>query len=350
MQQPPIIVRPKAVRRSPYHRLTPAPQVQITQRDGIVLAELARHRFLTAEQINRLAFGAPTRRVRRRLRLLFDADIINRTTVVAQPTHGVPSYLYSLTERGADLIGPDLEMARHVPTRPSRSLRFVAHHVQVCNFYVSLTEALVLRQAKQSSADCLEPGRILQWQHEWQLKLSQAHGAPRAERVMIPDQHGQRAVTFLPDAFFELGVAGGDSYFFFFEMDRSTHGQKVWRERALAYTHYARPQHGLFRRRFGDGKRDTFRLLIVTPRDYRGRSRCNNILSTIEQTVGATSLFLGATLPDIMPPVNPVRSRSPERARDQIPQRSDAILRPIWRQVGNPRRCSLLPTVRCKTN
>lgn len=344
MKDQPIIVRPKTSRRLLYDRRKTAPRVQITERDRIVLTELARHRFLTAMQLNRLAFRSPARRVRRRLRLLFDADIIDRTTVVGQPTHGVPSYLYSLTQRGADLIARDVTVTIQVPTVRSRSLRFVAHHVQVCNFYVSLNEALLVRNTKQQRED--SPQQILQWQHEWQMKLPQPQGPPRAERVMIPDQRGTRGVTFLPDAFFELGVPGGDSYFFFFEMDRSTHGHKVWRERALAYAHYARPQHGLFRRRFGAGKRDTFRLLIVTPRDYRGRSRCNNILSTIEQTVGATNLFLGSTLPEIMPPNDPSTALTPGRARDQMPQPSTAILDPIWRQVGNTRRCSLLPTVR----
>jgi len=127
------------------------------------------------------------------------------------------------------------------------------------------------------------------------------------------------ATTFLPDGFCELRLLGNRSFAFFVEVDMANHPQRVWRERAKLYTAYGDPRTGLFRRRFG---RETFRLLIVTTNDYRQRSRCANILRTIQQTVGQSDMFLGTTFDCLT---------------------SDTIFGPCWRTAdGTDRRVSLV--------
>ncbi|MHB9080390.1 MAG: replication-relaxation family protein [Pirellulaceae bacterium] len=287
--------------------------MRLTERDVNLLASLATHHFLSATQIQRLIFQrAKERRVRRRLQVLLDHQLVDRVAVVAQPTRGVPQSVYILTAPGAALLAAETGHTVQ-PYRLSRHcLRSVTHQLVVNDFFAHLTLAV-------AANGCA----VRRWQHAWQLTIRGRDGVARAESVEIRDPRNQqrKQARLLPDAFFELVQPNGESLLFFAEIDLANHALSVWRERALVFTAYADPRQGLFRQRFGGGRRDNFRLLIVTTPDYRRRSRCDNILSTIYAAVGDSDLFLGVPLSDV----------TPER-----------ILGPVWRQPGKQERCSLL--------
>jgi len=305
-------------RKAPlYRRLPDARSIRLTERDALVLEALRGHRCLSADQLRRLVFRCGASMVRRRLRDLYDHGFVDRVRVAAAPTRGVPPFVYVLTRQGVDVL-PDLlsrfrpDLAAAWGQRPqvrgvgAAGLRFVVHRHIVNELHVVLEEA------------ARERGYTVRWQHEEDLMVVRQGNRQRAETVK--DARLPKATTFLPDGFFELRTAKGDCYAFFVEVDLSTHPQRVWRERARLYTVYGDPAAGLFRRRFG---RETFRLAVITRNDYRQRSRCDNILRTIRQTVGPSDMFLGTTLGFLT---------------------ADRILGPCWRvDDGTDRRVALVP-------
>jgi len=162
--------------------------------------------------------------------------------------------------------------------------------------------------------------RLSNWQHEWELKRPDESGRRLAERVDLTDPDTQRELSLkiLPDAYFTL-TTGSRTIPFFFEYDSGSHGHRVWRDRALAYTAYDR--QGLFARRFGPSSGLGFRLLVVTPTGTARRCRCTNLLHTIEQAVGPSRLFLASTVSEVT---------------------GQTVLTRIWRQPGSTERHGLL--------
>lgn len=272
------------------YRRAPVPRpLHVTSRDVAVLEALWRHRGLSGDQLRRLVLHCGPSMARRRLRALFDHGLIERVRLTAAPTAGLPPFLYTLTRRGADALPdllaqyrPDLLVAEEVsPTVANLAgveLRFAFHRYLVNEVHVVLEEA------------ARDGGHRLEWRHEESLTLSTEPGRPRAERVEHPLL--REPMTFLPDAYFVVRTARGDSFAYFLELDRATHPQRVWRDRARLYAAYADRTRGFFRQRFG---RETFRLAIVTTPDYRRRSRRDNILRSIREAVGASDMFLATT-------------------------------------------------------
>ena len=288
----------------------------LTERDAVAFDALWRHRCLSAEQLRRLVFRCGPSMLRRRLRALYDNGFIERVRVAAVPTQGVPPFLYTLTRSAAEILPellgrfrPDLVPASGdfggVSGLAGAGLRFVSHRHIVNETHVVLEEAARVR------------GYGVHWLHEEDLTIGPTGNGKRAETVTHPVL--TEATTFLPDGFCELRLPGGRSFAFFIEVDMANHPQRVWRERAKLYTAYADPRTGYFRRRFG---RETFRLAIITTNDYRQRSRCQNILRTIHQTIGQSDMFLGTTFDCLT---------------------SDRIFGPCWRTAdGTDRRVSLV--------
>jgi hypothetical protein len=300
--------RPEPMRQRArrFRRRDEPPQMHLTQRDIEVLEALAVHRFLSGEQLRLLVFGCSGSRTRRRLRALFDHGFVERISVVAQPTRGIPPFLYALTARGAEALDEvGVQAVGGGGGASDLSPQTVRHRLIVNDVFIAVTTAT--RNTRYS---------LRNWRHEQDLKLAGDDGRGRAEQIQHPSL--RRPTSFLPDAFFELDLGDGSTFAFFVEVDLATHAQRVWRERALLYTAYADPRTGLFRRRFG---RETFRLLIVTTPDFRGRSRRDNILHSIHQTIGPSPLFLATTLNDL---------------------REDRILGGVWRIPGGNAAVSLL--------
>ena len=286
-----------------YVRAARPRRIHLTERDIAVLRALAVHRILSADQLQRLVLRCSASRVRRRLRALYDHELIDRLSVIAQPTAGVPPVVYVLGAAGNAILAERGLAAAGTFTAPPGPA-FIRHRYLVNDFYVKLVAAI------RSS-----PYRLREWRHEQQLKLPGVDGRGAVERVAHPTL--PEPMPFLPDAYFQLHLDGTGLLAFFVEIDCSTASQGTWRQRALLYRAYADPAAGLFRQRFG---RETFRVLIQTPREYRRRSRCNNILATIQRTIGETDLFLAAPLNEVT---------------------TDRMLAAIWRRPGADERVSL---------
>jgi hypothetical protein len=281
-----------------------AKPIQLTERDFEVLRALSVHRMLSGDQLQRLVFRCSASRVRRRLRALYDHGLIDRVSIAVQPTAGVPPLVYILGAAGAAVLAERGLAADSTAGNPP-GLAYIRHRYLVNDFYINLVMAV--RGT---------PYRVVGWRHEQQLKLPGPDGRGVVEQVehpLLPER-----MSFLPDAYFQLQISPKTSLAYFLEVDCATHSQRTWQQRALLYTAYADPAGGLFRSRFG---RRTFRLLIVTTPDYRRRSRCDNILATVRQTVGDTDLFLGA----------PVDEVTAERMFDTI-----------WRRPGTDERVAIL--------
>lgn len=304
----PRVERPRARR---FRRRESPRRMHLEERDIEVLQALAVHRVLSGDQLRRLVFQCSGSRVRRRLRTLYDHGFVERLSVVAQPSRGVPPVLYVLTTRGVEALD-ELEVSAASGGVSGLSLQAVRHRLVVNDVFITLSEAV--RNTRYAIRD---------WRHEQQLKLTAEDGRGRVEQVEHPSL--QRPMPFLPDAYFELELGDGSTFAFFVEVDLATHSQRIWRERAQLYTAYADPRMGLFRRRYG---RETFRLLIVTTPDYRGRSRRDNILRSIEQTVGPSPLFLATTLENLQ---------------------GDQILGRVWRAPGARHSTAIIDTAGPRT-
>ncbi len=262
-----------------YRRRKQPKGIRLTSRDQKVLAALAEHRLLSGDQLRRLVFQVSASKVRRRLRALYDHGLVRRMPILALPRQGIPPFVYTLSRDGVALLSGLGEMASETGTN-GVGVQYIHHRYLVNEFYVTLVEA-------SRAAECAVRG----WRHEEALKVSRSRGGlPQAERVEHPRL--SEPTSFLPDAFFELDLGQDHSFAFFVEIDRATHPQRVWRKRAQLYAAYADTRAGLFKRRFG---RETFRVLIVTTPDYRKRSRRDNILRSIQATIGTSDMFLATT-------------------------------------------------------
>jgi hypothetical protein len=266
----------------------PSP-ITLTERDALALEALAGHRCLSAEQLRRMVFRCGPSMLRRRLRALYDNGFIDRIRVAIVPTPKIPPFVYAISHKGAEILPEllarfhpalvsDLSAMRTIAGLQGAGLKFVAHRHIVNETHVVLEEAA----RKQGYSIC--------WSHEEDLTVGGVGKGRRAEVIKHPML--KEPATFLPDGYFELLLPQGQSYAFFVEIDMANHPQSVWQHRAKLYAAYADPRTGLFRQRF---KRETFRLLIITTPDYRQRSRCSNILNSIQKTIGNTDMFLGTT-------------------------------------------------------
>lgn len=135
-----IYVRPKRPR-----------PIIIQARDRAVLAEVFRHRYLTAEHLRALVFSQATlRAVNRRLRALWEHRFLAREWlpfVLGRPGTRARRArpLYCLDRRGAALIRDELGLAPgDVPKTRAENARGFAtlkHHLVATDFLVSLTVA-----------------------------------------------------------------------------------------------------------------------------------------------------------------------------------------------------------------
>lgn len=287
-----------------YQRTRQPSSIRLENRDVEVLEALATHRFLSGEQLRRLIFRCGPSMVRRRLRALYDHRLIARVAMVAQPTQGIPPFVYVLGKDGAGVLA---ETGREASPGAGNSLRIMRHRYLINEFLVTLIEA-----ARGT------PWTVAEWRHEEELLMPAPGGLTRPEQVV--HRLLTRPMPFLPDGYCQLRSTTGELLSYFVEIDRATHPLRVWRERARLYGAYADPLTGLFRRRF---QQDRFRLLIVTTPDYRGRSRRDNIMAALRQGSGPADLFLATTVLEI---------------------RTERILGPIWRTIDG-KSGSLLPNV-----
>lgn len=234
---------------------------QFTDRDGQIIAAVARYRFLTTSQIQRLIFQENTspQSARRRLRYLSQAGFLRK---IQPPLTGAgkEESVYLLEKAGyayAHNMGFDLP--KYGKFRET-SLPFLNHALAVSEFRLSLELALQNHKAAQlhkfiSDFELKTGQRGLRGQHRFKLFST------------LDDPTTGESYAFYPDALVILSGKAERSKskrLYFVEIDKGTETLKVIERKLRAYELSA--QSNLIPK-FGAGQR--FRLLMLVPSEQR---------------------------------------------------------------------------------
>jgi Replication-relaxation len=204
----------------------------LTDTDEEILLSLSRYYYLTAAQISRLLFPDvkdDNRRSQRRLKLLSDAGYVLRLRALATPQYGSAPYVFTLGKKGRQYVA-----RAGVPTptyfRPSeeqekaRNNAFMLHTLATTDVLIA-----VERLCRQY------PVSLEQLLIERELKAHRVY-----VDMPIEGEPGRtRKAAVIPDAWFQVSVAGGPALSISLELDRGTQDQKAWRQKVHALALWA---------------------------------------------------------------------------------------------------------------
>jgi len=175
----------------------PGPTYRLTERDISVVDAVARHRFLSTDQIAALYFpaagGIVSSQCRSRLRHLVEAGFLTRFERPVLRTEGSKPALFGLATGGFDLLVSELGYeSGDIDWRPSHndvSWAFLDHQIMINDIFIALSQA------------CARVGWTLaEWVDDRILKKM------HAEPVLVRDANGkERWVSVVPDAYCALG-------------------------------------------------------------------------------------------------------------------------------------------------
>jgi hypothetical protein len=203
----------------------------IQRRDEHLLRELASMRVIDREQTKIVAGFTSTTRANARLLALYREGLLRR--FFQGTTAGGKKALYSLSPKGARLVGA-----------PHAGLRYGNDELLATNFFVA-----------------------------HQLRVNSVYCAVRYASIPFPDAAFGRWISFsqpvaprlLPDGYFEVmtpeGIAGS-----FLEVDLGHEGSAVWKAKVESYLKFA--ASGDFAKQFGQPR---FRILVVANSEKRVR-------------------------------------------------------------------------------
>jgi hypothetical protein len=226
----------------------------ITEADRAILLALSRYHYLTAAQASRLLYpnlSDDNRYSQRRLKRLTDAQYVMPLRALPPPRVGRAPQVYTLARRGRhylDALGVSLRpyFRPSEETRATENSRFMAHRLAAIDVMIAAD-----RLCRDYPVSC---PRMLS---ERELK----QGALRVDVPPRPDGTGSgiRRVAVIPDAWFQLSVAGGPPLSIAVELDRATEEQVAWRQKVAAYVVWA---SGPYREAF---KADNLTIAVVCP-------------------------------------------------------------------------------------
>jgi hypothetical protein len=206
-------------------RMTTNPYI-ITEVDRSILLALNRFHYLTAAQLSRLLYpnlNDENRYAQRRLKQLSDQEYALQLRALPKPQYGQAPRVYTLARKGRTYV-QGLGVAVEPYFRPSeekwttQNSPFMAHRL-------AAIDVMIAAQGLCRDVQGISCPRMLS---ERELKRT-------ASRVDVVSREGTRRVAVIPDAWFQLKVAGYDTYSIAIELDRGTEDQKVWREKIAAY-------------------------------------------------------------------------------------------------------------------
>lgn len=296
-----------------YRRAQNPPPFTLTERDVQVLRHVHEQRFLTREQIQRLAFTpTTTSSCKRRLTMLYHHAYIDRLYVPVTLPYGAPRAVYCLGRRGAELLASE-----HSADDPSvdwrrqdndRDLIFLAHTLAANDVRIAVTNA------------CRVRAWPLEWTDERTLRSMLA-----GEKIADPGAAG-RAVAVIPDGHFAVDV-DGVRYAFALELDRGTVEERRLRQKARLLGAWT--QSGTYARHF---HLDTLRVLFVVAAGASTAFRMERLRRWTEAE-GGRSLFWFAEYDRVLA--------------------GDVLVDRLWQVGGESGRHALLehvrPTVRTAT-
>jgi hypothetical protein len=277
-----------------FSRSDKAKPIALTVRDLNLLANVARHRFLTSAQLAAMDGGSP-QNVVRSLRLLFDHRYLDRPAshLVMVPLQGTRPLVYAVGQRGARALRAHGHLVDDRADWTEKNKRagavFVEHTLEIAEFMVRLElecrahdqvefvgEQLIIAGSPQATRQAREP---LRWEVE------------RIER-------GRKvALSVVPDGLFALKFADGTASYFLLEIDRGTipikrtdtAGSAAWRKN-IAYklaTYFEGWQAERHVQQFGVKQ---VRVLLLTSSE----ARMKHMLSALHELTGdrGTAFFL----------------------------------------------------------
>ncbi len=277
---------------------TPRP-MRLTRRDKQVIQVVNDFRVLRQDQIQRLLF--PSRNTAQvRLQLLWQQGYLKREFLPVIGGLQTSPILYVLDKRGVELLqhelGYDKASLRWSPNK-DLNYQFLEHTLGLAEVRLAVT------------LSCRRHGfQLKKWLDEKALKADY-------DRVQV----GNKLTAVLPDAFFVIGLPGGEMQFFL-EYDRGPEHLKFLKKKLLAYRVYY--QSGKCQARYGT---DKIRALTVIEGSQAGtgQSRLTNLTRVAKELVEHRWFWFSSL------------------ARIVI---GDVLLDPIWWQVGSEATAALVAT------
>ena len=264
--------------------ITPAP-MQITGRDLKLVGHIARHRFLSTEQLVRLD-GGSLQGVQRCLKALFGHGYLDRpkAQLAEIPLTGPRAMVYGITRKGARLLR---EQGQQIDDGARWSLKnkraggtFIEHTLQVADFMTRLELAC---QA--------EGGISLLQEHEIVARAPEKTQSAREPlRWSVPGLEKQFGVSsVIADALFGLTFPNDTAAYFLLELDRGTmpivrrgfDRTSIARKLAIYWEGWKRERHVEL---FGLKQ---MRVLTVAP----SRQRVDNMVAAVKDITGGGSNF-----------------------------------------------------------
>ena len=200
------------------------PGMVIQERDQRLLRELAVMRVIDREQAKRVARFGSTTRANRRLLLLTHAGLLHRFFLGTRA--GGAKALYSLSEKGARLVGV-----------PQRGPRRRQDETLVADFFVQ-------HQLAVNEIYCA-------------LKFGTPHAGTLCKRWVSFQQPVAPGLRLIPDGYVEFETPS-ETVAAFLEVDLGHERLKIWREKVQNYVQLA--LSGTFERQFAQNR---FRVLVI---------------------------------------------------------------------------------------
>jgi hypothetical protein len=200
--------------------------MRVMDRDIALLEYVGRYRFLHSQQVCWLFPGDSRQNLKIRLRKLYHNGFLDR---VQFPTLTLNDpFIYSLTERGAQLIAEtkgiergEVRWKRHLTdVEPSHIKHLLAINDLLISFRMALGKAR-------------EVGQIADYRVY--------RGDPRQHRIRIQkmDATGhRRELSVVPDVILLIQSLSGEYGVFFLEVDRGTMGLESWGKKVPVYLEY----------------------------------------------------------------------------------------------------------------
>lgn len=252
------------------------PPMQVTDRDLRILRWVARFRYMTREQVEKLEFKPSTASYcKRRLMLLYQHGYLDRHFLPLRSAFGAARAYYTLDSRGANLVAETFGLRRaEVDWRPRDGRReplYMEHALRINDF-----RTLVMLAAQRAALE-------LEWIDERELKRR-----ARDHRVDDPLRSGEK-ITIVPDGYFTLGRR----WSFALELDRGTVEETPFKRKVRGYGEWK--VSGGYAKAFGTNR---LRVLFVVADSKRDQHRLERIRRWAEHA-NAGSLFWFAHILDL---------------------------------------------------
>ncbi|MEO1163705.1 MAG: replication-relaxation family protein [Chloroflexota bacterium] len=280
-------------RRLPQERSENPPPMRESDNDRRIVQFVYRYRILSQKHVEMLLERSPST-VQRLLRRLYDHRYLERLFLPVTTLGSSPA-LYILDKRGVSMLQRmGIEVETNLPSK-SLSSMFLDHTLAINTFRIAITQA------------CQRQGyEIVRWLTDHDLKSDY-------DRVKVVGK--QRAISLIPDSYFQLYVPERGTGHFFVELDRGTMTTERFADKVRAYVSYYKSNQ--FEQRY---RAKGFRVLTVV--DGIGDKRVNNLFNAADRVgrIGRRFWFTHLNLIDT----------------------SSVLTDAIWRVSGEPKRQSLL--------